>query len=336
MSTPNRLDITRAATCLALAVSLTGCTAIKGMLKPMVCDCAEATAHNSECPTPDDDEGGSSTKMAKVDQAANEDSDGEPSDSAKKKKRAKKDGDSEPSKRTIERREPKPDPLALIDPDIDDAVVASDDDDRMSTLQDDYPLGDSLAESAVVLTGNFDAGEGDEVAVVEPGRRIQIFDASGRIAELEFSSNLADTVPEDARRSGTVAVEVIRDGTAQILTHWAEQHEDGTVVYKMGLFKLIESYVGTSFEAELARKPADAESFERNGTYEFLHGDDHAYIRWIPASDSGGFDASEATVYKWNKWEGVYRVPKPPPTAPKRDKLQSQRQPAATTPLAVK
>ncbi|MGM0557365.1 MAG: hypothetical protein ACQEVA_13360 [Myxococcota bacterium] len=332
MSSHPRAYITRVTLCCATALLLTGCAAVKGMLKPMVCDCADASATANTCPSQPDEEIGDESVMtvAQSEVAAS-------TDSARASAEAEPQESATPNKRTLERNEePERDPLELVEPDIASALIASDDEEALSKLHATYPVPESLPESAVLLKANFDADEGQELAVVEPGRRIQIFDESQRLADLKFSTSTAQTSPKKVKRSGTSAVKIVRDGTAQILTHWTEKSEDGGVIYKVGVFKLIESYIGTAFEAELARKPTDSKAFVSSGTYEFLRGGDHAFIRWIPTTDEGDFDASEATVYKWNKWEGVYRIPAPPPTAPENQKLQTQRDVSRTTSLAVK
>jgi hypothetical protein len=333
MSCNPRATVLRVTLCCVIALLASGCAAIKGMLKPMVCDCAEASATSAECPAqpeqePDDT---SVLTLARTEVSAS-------TDRAEKAANVVSTDTATPDKRTIAREQqtPKHDPLELVEPTLDKAVVASDDEDTLAQLKSTYPIDSDLPKDAVLVTANFDAGEGDELAVVQPGRRIQIFNKSKRLAEFKFSTTTAATGPEKTDRSGTKAVEIVRDGTAQILTHWTEKDEDGGVTYKVGVFKLIESYIGTAFEAELAQKAPESDTFDSTGTYEFLRGNDHVFIRWIPTTEEGDFDASEATVYKWNQWEGVYRIPKPPPTAPKREKLQTRIDAIRTAPLAVK
>lgn len=329
MRSPLRQNVVQLTTYCTLMLLLTGCTAIKGMLKPMVCDCTTDVSTAQTCPPPEDESPSSvvlaSAEVSASTEAASTAANGENTEQ-----------NTSPEKRTLKREEPERDPLELIEPVVEGGVVDLDDEKAWADIRSMFPVPESPGESSVVLRANFDAGEGRELALVEPGRRIRVFNQTEQIAEYKFSTTVAESGPESSPRGGTSAVTVVRDGTAQILTHWTERHDDGSVSYNVGLFKLVQIHLGTAFKAELAHKPANSKAFVNRGTYEFLRGNDHAFVRWIPASDEGDFDASEATVYKWNKWEGVYRIPKLPPTAPREEKLQTTYSTVETAPLAVK
>lgn len=159
----------------------------------------------------------------------------------------------------------------------------------------------------------------DQVAVVAPGEEVTVYAGTEPFASLEFEADAE--LPDDLMV--VEPVRVIEDGTTQLLTYWPEQSEhsdEQTVRVKAGVLKVIGPFVGKIFEEPVARSPSgDPQAdLERTNYVEFLRDEDDSetLIRVTPA-DSGGEPAGdEARIFEWNPWEGVFRVPKPPPTAP--------------------
>lgn len=321
-------DTSRLLLVLLIAASLTGCQTMRGMLKPYVCDCATGAAAQA-CPTPGDDESGdaeSKSALAMSQEAA---------DTAFERAQAEASlaaESDEPSLRTLDRKkkqEPKADPLELVGVGVADASVDTTDTSETDPLQEAFGVALPEDDQAIVLTGNFSNESGKELVVIRPGKHLSVYGADSRIARMDISGEAA---PEkfaelgvDAKGATAQAVRFVQDGTLQVLMHWREENDAGEIAYKVGLFKVIGPFVGRLFERTLAIGNSETDELTRRGAYEVLRGDTDRFLRWIPADDSGQLLTDQAVLLEWNRWEGVYRVPKPAPTAPKRDKMQSQK-----------
>ncbi|QDG49946.1 hypothetical protein FIV42_04085 [Persicimonas caeni] len=321
-----------------LAVGLSGCQTVRGMLKPYVCDCStgvsNTTAQNCPAPTDADATGAASALAMSKDTAATA------VELARAEARLAAETE-KPSIRTLERRkrqEPQLDPLETINPIVSKASVDTTDASQTDRLQETFGVALPEADQAVVLTGNFSKQEGNELVVVRPGKHLSVYSAEERIARLDLAGEAAPKefgeMGIDTTYATAQAVRMVEDGTLQVLMHWREQSEDGEISYKVGLYKVIGPFVGRLFERTLAVGKDDEDELVRRGAYEVLRGDSHRFLRWIPADDSGQLLTEQAVVLKWNRWEGVYRKPTIPPTAPKRDKLQSMA-PAGTAAATV-
>jgi hypothetical protein len=295
------------------------------MLKPYVCDCTPGATAQS-CPAEPD-----SSKLAASHQAATT-----VVERASAEARLESESD-QPSLRALQRNanaEPPKDPLELIDARVDEAVVEISDVSKAEQLQESY--GVALQDSdALVFTGNYSAQPGDELVVVRPGKDLSIYGTDSRIGQLALGGDPAASSFAElgvaADQTKPQAVRLVQDGTLQVMLHWREESEEGTFVYKVGVFKVIGPFVGRIFERTLAVSETEDGELRRRGAYEILRGDSHRFIRWIPADDSGELLTEQAMVLKWNRWEGVFRVPKPAPTAPKDSELRSKSPAAPTT-----
>ncbi len=311
---------------LLISLALSGCQTMRGMLKPYVCDCSAETASQS-CPTDPKDQSLTAVAQSRqeTERAVSHAREAALPDSGDS-------GDEAPSLRKLERaekkkKEPKVDPMKVADPAVEDARVDLGAADEPNRLQDSFGIELPDEDDGFAFTGNFTPNEGREVAVIHAGRDLAFYGSQGRIAHLpmdiEWDASTFEELEFETARTTPRAVRLVRDGTLQILLHWREEDEDGRVAYKVGAFKVIGAFVGRIFEKTLATREAPDGELRRRGTYEFLHGKSHHYVRWIPADDTGELLVDQAEVLQWNRWEGVYRVPKPPPTAPRRDKLQT-------------
>ncbi|MFP4596614.1 MAG: hypothetical protein ACLFVJ_00090 [Persicimonas sp.] len=308
---------------LLLSLALSGCQTMRGVLKPYVCDCSAETASQS-CPTDREDQPPTAVALSQqqTERAV-----------SRAREKALPDSDDAPSLRKIERaekkmKEPKVDPMKVADPEVEEARVDLSGADESDRLQDSFGIELPDEGDGFAFTGNFTPNAGRELAVVHAGRDLAFYGSDGRIAHLpldiEWDASTFEELELDSGRTTPRAVRLVRDGTLQILLHWREEDDEGHVAYKVGAFKVIGAFVGRIFEETLATREAPDGELRRRGTYEFLHGKSHHYVRWIPADDAGDLLIDQAEVLQWNRWEGVYRVPEPPPTAPRRDKLQTR------------
>ncbi len=308
---------------LALVLTTaTGCESVRAFLKPYVCDCARnPSAQNCAKPTQDNKAAEDATPMLAALAASHE-----ATTTAMDVARAEtnpQDDDAQPALRTIARdnapAEPQGDPLDVVDPRVAGARVANNDAAAFDRLQEQFgvDLGDDA--HTAVFTGNFSSNEGDELVVVKPGKEIEVYGAQERIAHVALHG---DATPKALaalkldKAKSIEAVRLVQDGTLQLMLHWREKDEQGNYAYKVGVFKVIGSYIGRIFVRTLAMSDAKGK-VRRTGTFEVLRGKKSRFIRWIPANDAGELLTDQAVVLRWNHWEGVFRVPKPPPTAPK-------------------
>ncbi|AWV90275.1 hypothetical protein [Bradymonas sediminis] len=248
---------------------------------------------------------------------------------------AKNDVDtpSQATMRTLERKKARPagNPLELINPTIADARV-----ELSADLRGAYRASVKEDDDPEIFTGNFSSKPGTELVVFKPGKEVVVYSKDSRIARLPLSG---DAAPEafaelglELDPSGVQAVDIVQDNTLQLLTHRRMPTEDGTFAYKVSVLKVIGPFIGEVFSHTLATSETEDGPLTRVGTYEFLRGEDHRDIRWIPADDNGEWQTDQAVVLKWNQWEGMYRVPAPPAAAPKRNQIQVSENSAPHTP----
>ena len=321
---------------LGALVLTSGCQTVRGMLKPYVCDCATGSAANAQkCPAPGDPKPDSEADSSATIVALTQQTTGMAINRAEAAAHQQAGAD-QPALRKLQRgaspeRREQGDPRDVIDPAVAKARLKMSDPDKLERLEEFYGVSfesDSdddtpSAKAPVVFRGNFALDDGQELAVVRPDGHIEVFSADQRIAHLQVAGKLDPKTFTDLGFESVQAVRLVRDGSIQLMVHWRETGDDGTQAYKVGLFKLIGPFVGKIFTRTLAVRSGDGAQLQRRGTYEILRGETHRHIRWIPADDSGELLADQAVILQWNRWEGAYRAPKPPPTAPDRQKLRT-------------
>lgn len=167
----------------------------------------------------------------------------------------------------------------------------------------------------------------NQIAIITPGKRVEVYAGTEQFAAIDF-----DTQVDMPSKLATVEpVRIVDEETTQLLCYWPETSGDGkTVRYKAGVLKVIGPFVGKLFEETVARRPAPEESEDQDGKQdkkaerdlkrtkqvEILRGKSKPLIRVTPIDSSGEPAVDGAQILEWNPWEGVFRVPKPPPTAP--------------------
>ncbi len=176
--------------------------------------------------------------------------------------------------------------------------------------------GVSLPSNAHVMAGNFLRNQ-ESLAVVIPGNSIKIY-SNGRLAA---QRSLADTAASadfsEFNAEIALPVRLVQNNALQLLVHLAEPQPDGAILYKARIYKVIGNDLGIIFDQTLARRNASDQPLQRLGNYEFLQGMNHRFIR-LTTFDADGNPAAEPQILRWNRWEGVYRLPVPPPTAPQK------------------
>ena len=139
-----------------------------------------------------------------------------------------------------------------------------------------------------VFQGDFAREAGEETAIVAADG-VTVFDRDGdRIARLEL-----DVVVERE----VIAVRLV-DERAELVVHHLRGEQEFVSVLRV---------IGAAV-AEVFVAPA-------SNDVTFVHHGDERAIRRLPAPDARCADAD--CVYRWNNWEGMFRVVRPAPTAPK-------------------
>lgn len=216
---------------------------------------------------------------------------------------------------------------AVVDPTAKTDVLSLSDEDVRSRLKEEYGL-DELPDSkhAVAVEGTFSNVLGDmerldlpaeslsqQLAVIEPGHSVSFYAGPHRVAKAEFGNT--ESLPSELR--DVRPVRAVDDGTLQLLFYWGEKKSDSEAVeYRVGLLKLVGARVGRTIQRTVAIRPKKGGELQRKGYLTFLRGRDHRRVQWTPADDSGSPKTADASVLHWNEWEGVFRPPGPPPTAP--------------------
>ncbi len=173
------------------------------------------------------------------------------------------------------------DAFAVIDVSAGDALG----DDEIEALASDLNL--SVSDLLAVFRGDFVRGRGTEHAVLTTSGELRIYKDAEMFASL--------TVGAPASQIPMEVVKLIDDRLEVVLRH-REQDRDVLTVCRV-----IGRAVGRVFETETD-----------GHTVEFVHLGAERAIR------VSGPDVP-STVYRWNHWEGMFRVPAPAPTAPPAD-----------------
>lgn len=184
-----------------------------------------------------------------------------------------------------------------------------------SAAEQKYGVSLPSGSNVSVMTGEFFPDQ-DNLVIVTPGNSIKIYTGGRLAAQRPLPKQDSATDLSELTRDIAVPVRLVQNSTLQILVHSAEQQPGGAIFYKARIYKVFGNEIGVIFEETIARRVAKDQPIQRLGQLEFLQGMNHRFIRWT-AFDKNGKLAAEPRILRWNRWEGAYRVPTPPPTAPK-------------------
>ncbi len=200
-----------------------------------------------------------------------------------------------------------------VNPVVDDSQIGLETEDDLRDFEERYDTEVSDTDRAFHI--NIGGNAPSAVAIHRPGQALEIYADGRRIDSLELDEYDDQPVVEELTDYPAGPVELISDGTEQLKLFHARTDDDGSTTYEVSFYKVIGSRIGTIFRKPIAVRNAD-QSLVRHADIRFLHGIDHRVIQWIEFDDEqqpGG----EPELYEWNHWEGVYRIPEPPPTAPR-------------------
>lgn len=151
-------------------------------------------------------------------------------------------------------------------------------------------LGELSKPPDDVLVGfraDFTRSRGDELALLTASGELSIYHGTERVASLTLGSPL----PDDP----ALAVRLVDDRTEIVVRHHEEDRD------RLTICRVIGEAIARVFETDLADREIA-----------FVHLGDERAIRVT--------DAEGAAVYRWNKWEGMFRIPTVVPTAPSPDR----------------
>lgn len=202
----------------------------------------------------------------------------------------------------------------VIDPSLPDARIPLDDEEKRKSFADRFGLQPPPEGRA--YRGTFRDEDRFDLAVHRPGKSLDFYHDGDRFISLDLSDYAAVPIPEELSELDSGAVELVDKGTAQLQLIQGRKSDAGSIIYVVAIYKIIGDHVATIFERPVAKADSGGE-IEQKGNLRYLHGVDHRIIEWIP-TDAQGQQVDESIHYEWNPWEGVYRIPRPPPTAPRQ------------------
>lgn len=280
---------------IALAcVQLSGCSTVKGWLRPWVCDCSQHATHAAKPPTEVAD--------------AHEETHGEGSG----------DHDDDP-------HDPSPD---VTEPEVADeaahAAVSLDWREAVDVSQalererisKAYLIRGGVDADQPVLEGRFGPRNQAEAVVLVPGKTIEIYSESARVAQGKL-----DLTPAPAEFGPFLrGAELVRDGRLEIVVIGIRRDAVGSQEVVFSVWKVIGLAVARVFERPIAT--FDGNSWRRVADVRVLAGAKNRFIEVVPSTAG-----QPKEVYRWNRWEGLYRIPTPAPTAPHRAMRREVRVP---------
>jgi len=266
----------------SVIVLLSGCSTVKGWLRPWVCECEaagqESQDHDHEHEHDDPD-----------------DTDEEPL--------SETDEDSGESEGTEVMTQ---DSLNTHLIELQGVLVQTQE--ESTSMRKDFVIrGDLIGK--YILEGNFERSEGNELVVITPGSSVDIYSGKGRVARSTFDLDPSHPqVKAMGIQQPVAASELVRDGYMEVVVYGVRKNED-TEVLEVRVLKVIGEFAATVFSAPLAVQ--ESGTWRSVGSFNITRGLRHRFLIYTRSQDP-----ENQEVYRWNHWEGMYRVPYTPPTAP--------------------
>lgn len=276
------------------ALSASGCGAIKNSLKPWVCDCdAELACADGSVPRVVEiapEEG------PEVDEEATQPDPGDDID---------------------ETQEEKESTLVASSFQVPEARHTIDDEKR-ANLRRDYSLRAELDDTELVFTGKFSSSPSADALVVSASGQLTMAFGGGGKTTLEDFTGLSEESYVSQLTEPVVAARLVDDGRLELIAQELvePESEDDTPYVRLSIYKVFGREMARVFEIPIAERLQDGE-WKKLREIRFLNG---VRARWIEVIDLGENPTPE--IYRWNRWEGMFRVPAPVPTAPGRSPVR--------------
>jgi len=299
--------ISRPATVLGsvLAMFLSACAPAQQWLEPRVCDCSQEIeeTHAEAEPTPA--ELAVPPASVHVEYAHT---------------RAAEDGEQQARELAAQAESddaPYLDPEDLaehpVNPVVDDGKIDLESEDERQQFEERHDI--EVGETDEVFHIDIGGGDSSALAVHRPGEALEVYAGDRRIDTLDLDQFDDQLVTEELTDYPAGPVELLTDGTEQLKLFHTRTDDDGSTTYVVSFYKIIGSRIGTIFREPIAVREDD-QALVQHADIGFLHGIDERVIQWIELDDEQQPDGAP-DLYEWNHWEGVYRIPEPPPTAPR-------------------
>lgn len=268
-----------------------GCGAIKNSLKPWVCDC---DAQKLAC----DD--GSVPKVVEADPEGGDDSDGDDPIGSD-------DGPSDEERMRI----------ALLESNdwIQDDARRELNEQSIKELESQFGLDSELSSEDRVFVGTMARKSPAALAIFKANQKIEVIVESGRDAERDWAASVAPRSFVESITEPAVAGRMVDDGRLELVIQEVLDTESGPEVH-LAVYKVIGVAVARVFGHPIARKDKAGE-WQTTHEIRILNGEK---ARWIEVRPAGSEDDPDR--YRWNHWEGMFRIPRPVPTAPGRSPVK--------------
>jgi hypothetical protein len=173
----------------------------------------------------------------------------------------------------------------------------------------------SRAWRAVFLRGTTAPGQ---LLVLDAKGALTLHQGKKTIAK-ERPLRLADKATCDALGipAPALPVRIIQDGTTQLLVWHIVEGADKAQQLRVTLLKPIGRFFGRTIERTIAIRPDQDTPWSLTGRLDVLRGQKHHALRFTPLAPDGSPGADSPQLLLWNRWEGIFRTPKPPVARPK-------------------
>lgn len=189
--------------------------------------------------------------------------------------------------------------------------------------REEVPASARLNAKGVAYRGLFLHGnENPQLLLVEPGEGVSVYLGSTRMAQLKGLDLASDaSLKALGVKEAILPVELIQDGTTQLLVWRKVPAADGSVHIHATVLKPIGRFFGHVLDRHVATRKGDKVTVHaRLGV---LQDNTQPDLLWTPL-DAKGTPTSTQRVLRWNVWSGTFHAWEPVPTAPK---LHTPKQP---------
>lgn len=286
---------------IAISLASAGCQTVKGWLRPWVCECSTPHTNALEGHAPDEHEGDNEPD----EYAAHDHESGNDEHDEDYAEPAPDESDTPEPPETAELDEAALMPAELVWTKSVDLSVQEERD----RVKNSYIVRGELDASRVLIEGSFGPKGQPEVAILEPGRTIEIYSDAARVAR----ANFAVTPAPEQFGAFVVATELVRDARTELVVTGVQTDVDGRRFVTVSVWKVIGNAVAEVFERPIAAEVNGA--WQPVARVRFLTGQKHRFIEYTPLEGEG---KDTPQIFRWNRWEGMFRVPAAAPTAPRR------------------
>lgn len=182
---------------------------------------------------------------------------------------------------------------------------------------DEVPASARLNARGVAYRGLFLHGnDNPQLLLVEPGEGVSVYLGSTRMAQLKGLELASETsLKALGVKQAVLPVELIQDGTSQLLVWRKVAAADGSVRIHATILKPIGRFFGRVLDRHVATRKGDKVTV--HARLQVLQNDSQPDLLWTPLDAKGTPTSTTQRVLRWNVWSGTFSAWEPVPTAPK-------------------